>query len=387
MSEAGYSPAEIPMNIVYIHRTKGKGVEGVHINEITRQLTATGHRVEMVSPIDRVEDDARDKVQGNGFSFSRNVPELLFEFLEIAYNWLGYRKLSRLSRRYAVDLIYERYAIFSVFGVFFARRRHVPIVVEANYTADLPLVRKRSALLMPLARRLDRYIFTGATRIVAVSSYVKNHLVSTHAIDENKILMLPNAADPEKFSLVGLDSENPIKTIGFVGGFYPWHGVPLLVRGFAELVPEFPDVRLCLVGDGPERTDIEQQVETLGITHLVDFTGQVAHENLAGQMAKFYIGVMPDSNVYGSPMKIFEYMSMGVPVVAPDYAPILDVVEDGQQGLVFRRQNLDELVNCLRRILASEKLRQKLSQQARTKIEVERNWKNNARLSIANLGL
>jgi len=374
------------MNIVYIHRTKGKGVEGVHINEITRQLTAMGHRVEMVAPVDTVDEDAREKPRVSSFGFSRNVPELLFELFEIAYNWLGYRKLSRLSRRNPVDLVYERYAIFSVFGVFFARRRHIPIVVEANYTADLPLVRKRSALLMPLARRLDRYIFTGATRIVAVSSYVKKHLVVTHAIDEDKILMLPNAADPEKFSLVEIDPANTEKTIGFVGGFYPWHGVAMLVKGFADLVPEFPDARLCLVGDGPERTAIEQQVETLGVAHLVDFTGQVTHENLAEQMAKFYIGVMPDSNVYGSPMKIFEYMSMGVPVVAPDYAPILDVVQNGQQGLVFRRQDLDDLVNCLRRILASEKLRGKLSRQARTKIETERNWENNARLSIANLG-
>ncbi len=374
------------MNIVYIHRTRGKGVEGVHINEIVSQLEAMGHRVDRVCPLD--EKDGAQAVgqtskQGNGLG--SKLPEFVFELFEIAYNLLGLRKLMRISRRYPVDLIYERYAIFSVFGIFFAKRKQIPIVVEANYTADLPLVRKRNALLKPLARLLDRYIFLRATRIVAVSSFVRDHLVDTYKVDHERILVVPNAADPEKFPFTELDPEVPHKTVGFVGGFYPWHNVALLVAAFAELVSEYPDARLCLVGDGPERPSIERLVASLGIDEAVSFTGRVAHEQLAEFVAKFYIGVMPDSNLYGSPMKIFEYMSMGVPVVAPDYAPILDVVTDGEQGLIFRRRSQQDLIECLRRVLASDRLRRELSLKARKTIETERNWENNARLSIANL--
>ncbi len=371
------------MNIVYIHRTRGEGVEGVHIDEIVRQFVGFGHRVEIVCPVE--PDEAGGNRRNQHRDVGRKLPEFLFEIAELAYNLLGYYKLARLAQRDDVDLIYERYAIFSVFGVFFARRRRVPIVIEANYTAELPLVRRRTKLLKPLARRLDRYIFAGATRIVAVSSFVRDHLVEFYRVDPDKIRVVPNAADPDKFRFVDRDLGDDPKTIGFVGGFYPWHDVGLLVSAFAELAAEHPAARLCLVGDGPERPAIEAQVADLGIADAVEFTGSVPHGELAERVAPFYVGVMPDSNLYGSPMKIFEYMSMGVPVVAPDYAPILDVVRDAHEGLIFRRRDRDDLVACLRRILASPQLRRDLSLRARNKIETDRNWENNARLSIENL--
>ena len=94
---------------------------------------------------------------------------------------------------------------------------------------------------------------------------------------------------------------------------------------------------------------------------------------------------MPDSNMYGSPMKILEYMSMGVPVVAPDYPPILDVITNMKEGIIFERRNQESMTGAFKKLFVDENFRRLLSQNARDKIVEDRNWKNNAIHSIDGL--
>ena len=110
--------------------------------------------------------------------------------------------------------------------------------------------------------------------------------------------------------------------------------------------------------------------------------GKIDHDELPAYIAAFHVGVMPDSNDYGSPMKVFEYLAMGKPVVVPDYGPLLDVIEDNKEGMIFKKHDMMSLADCLDKILSDEALYERMSLLARRKIEEKHNWENNARAIV-----
>lgn len=383
------------MNIVYLHRTQAKGVEGVHISEIVNAWRKLGHNVRILSPVDdQLGEDVVDtrpadtSIKRRMLRFvSGHLPELMFELVELAYNLATVRQARTLGAN-APDLIFERYAIFAVAGAYLATRWGRPFIVEVNYTSCSPLVRKRSALLRPLARRADRYVFSRATALVAVSSYLKQHLISEFGVQPSRILVLPNAADPDVFDIAKVSHPPGManiqgKIIGFVGGFYPWHGLELLLCAFKRIAEQVPNAKLMLVGDGPTLPAIRAQIDQLGLAGRVILPGRVAHRELPGYVAMFHCGVMPDSNEYGSPMKIFEYMALGKPVVVPNYWPLLDVIDDGVEGRVFAARNVEQLAECMAMLLTDEAAYSLMSVQARNKILIKHNWGKNAESILA----
>jgi glycosyltransferase involved in cell wall biosynthesis len=352
--------------------------------------------VNIVSPVgDRLGDEAssgkvapapgwRERLYR---TLSCYLPELIFELAELLYNFQALRQARKTLDSSKVDMIFERYAIFGVAGAYLSKKWNRPLIIEVNYTSYSPLVRHRSALLKPLARRLDQRLFDRALGLIAVSSRLKRHLTEVYGIPPEKIIVLPNAADPDVFD-VSRVARKPLpftdgKIIGFVGGFYPWHGLDLLLSAFQSVAQKVDDARLLLVGDGPMMAEIRQRVHQSGLDDRVVLTGKVPHQDLPGYIANFYVGVMPDSNDYGSPMKIFEYMSMGKPVVVPDYPPLLDVVNDNEEGRVFPARNVQEMAACLEMLLTDTMAYQRMAEQARRKIVTKHNWLDNGRAILS----
>lgn len=386
------------MNILYLHRTQGKDVEGVHIYEVVKALCNLGHRVTVVSP-GGVEEFGNDKdgirVQGRKDTgvftvVSKYVPEICFELAEILYNFAAYNRISKILKEKKYDFIYERYAIFNWAGVKAAKKRNIPILLEINYTSYTPLYRKRSALLKPLAHWIDKRIFSKVNGFVAVSTYLRNHLVELK-VSVEKVIVLTNAADPDKFSpdISGDKIREKYnikdkKVIGFSGGFYPWHGLDLLTEAFMDIKKDYENIVLMLIGDGPLKEQLEKKVSEHAITKLVIFTGRVDHGELPEHIAAFDIAVMPDSNDYGSPMKVFEYMAMGKPVVAPKLGPLEDGIRHEKEGFLFRQKDIRELTEIIKRLLNDNNLMISAGKAARENILSKHTWDHSAK-EIINL--
>jgi glycosyltransferase involved in cell wall biosynthesis len=325
-------------------------------------------------------------------AISRWAPALVFEVLELAYNLPALWRIRRILRRGDIEFVYERYAIFAFAGAHCARRAGLPLVLEVNYTSRSPLVRRRSRLFAPLARRIERSVMARATVLAAISEPIARQLTNDLGIAAARVVLTPNAANPAHFH-PGVEPVREVggtridggPVVGFVGTFAPWHGLDLLVQAFAQVAARF-DARLVLVGDGPERTRIEELCRSMGLQERVAFAGTVPYVELPRYVAAFTVGVMPDSNDYGSPVKVFEYMACGKPVVVPDYAPLREVVQDRMQGLIFRRKDTAALARCLAEILADRELAQAMGRHGRELIETERNWTSNARAVLRGLG-
>ena len=391
IGEAASARKDNALKILYLHRTQADGVEGVHIGEIVTAMRRLGHHVEIVSPVgNRLGDGGLAAAptpptlkQRALRLVSRILPEWCFELLELSYSLLAIADVRRRFTPDDVDVIFERYAIFAFAGAHLARAWHKPFYLEVNYTCQSALVRRRSAILKPLARSVDRLVFRRATGLFPVSSVLKDHLVRDYAVAPEKIRVLPNAADPARF--------DPAKTapvpgagraIGFVGGFYPWHGLDLLLAAFRQVAPEFPDTYLLLVGDGPMRATIERQALAVGLEQRVLLPGRAPHRELVSSLARFHVGVVPDSNDYGSPMKVFEYMAMAKPVIAPDYGPLRDALTDGEEGLLFRPGDAGDLARCLRTLLSDPASYERMASAARSRVVATHNWTANARVIL-----
>lgn len=379
------------MRIVVHHRTQGQGVEGVHLLGMAHGFERIGCEVILVSPPGVTLGQAgAAHAKGTGlrglwYVLAERAPEFLFELLEIAYNVPAYFRLRRAIRERGASLLYERYAFFNVAGAWAARAAGIPFVLEANYVVETPLFRARSRLLRPLARAFERFVFRRADRIAAVSSPLQRQIVAS-GIPGDRVLLVPNAADPRRFvprpdegaavrATLGLEG---MKVIGFSGAFFPWHGVDLILDALPRVLARIPEAAVLLLGDGPERPRLEERVRREGWEARVRFGGWIGHDRLPDHVAAFDVAVMPDSNDYGSPMKIYEYMAMGKPVVAPRLGPLADGIEDGATGILFAPRDVAAFADALIRVLGEDETRRAMGSRAAAHVLANHTWERNA---------
>jgi glycosyltransferase involved in cell wall biosynthesis len=223
-------------------------------------------------------------------------------------------------------------------------------------------------------------MFPRADACVVVSSRLRELLLES-GVEDARVIVLPNAADPAKFdprrraeelrAALGLTGR---LVVGFTGRFHRWHGLQLLVDTFEEIADREPAVAYLLVGDGPTRPEIAALAETRGWQGRVILPGSVHHDKVPDYVALFDVAVMPHSNDYGSPMKIAEYMAAGKAVVAPRLGPIEDMVRDGHTGVLFDPGDVQALGAAVAGLLSDPERRRAVGQAARQEVERALNW-------------
>ncbi|MBI4396968.1 MAG: glycosyltransferase family 4 protein [Elusimicrobia bacterium] len=383
------------MKILYHHRTQGHGAEGVHITGIVRGFEKKGHRVVLCSPpgVDPFRT-AGDYLYGRKKKWwgrlwkevSRHLPQILFEGMELGYNLFHGRRLERMIRRSPVDLVYERYAFFLFATARVAKKHRLPLVLEVNEIT--PHKRARPLLLRKLAGIIERYVFSKADVVVTVSSFLKQEIVRM-GIDGDKVMVVPNGVDEKMFS----PSRNgrPVReklglrgafVIGFVGWFDPWDNLPGLLRAFRELSRRRDDLRLLLIGDvagkGMSRTFMTRLIDGFRLKEKILILPRVPRGDIPGHIDAMDLCLIPDTNPFGSPVVLFEYMGMGKPVVAPSRGPIRDVIVHGENGMIFEKEKDDSLLETLWTTIQDEPLRQRVGRRARECVEHRHTWDRNA---------
>jgi glycosyltransferase involved in cell wall biosynthesis len=174
--------------------------------------------------------------------------------------------------------------------------------------------------------------------------------------------------------------------LGYVGAFVPYHRLDMLVEAARELAGEFPLARWLLVGDGVERPRIEALLATHGLADRFWMPGRVRHDQVPALVKAMDVAVLPNSESFNSPMKLFEYMSMGKAVVAPRVPAVTEVVRDGDNGLLFEPGDAASFHAALSRALEDAALRDRLGRAARESVLAGHTWRRNAERMLALLG-
>ncbi|MGN6091449.1 MAG: glycosyltransferase family 4 protein [Luteibacter jiangsuensis] len=375
------------MRILYHHRTRGRHVEGVHIRGIVGALRELGHDVDVMSfpgadPEREVETTtARSRSRLAGLV--TKLPGVVFEMFELLYNVVTLARMGRAWRVAQPQLIYERYSLFLFATIWLARRRGIPLVLEIN---DSALVERVRPLKMRwLARRIERWCFRHATGLVFISTYFRETAIAAYG-EIAPCVISPNAVDlprfdPSRFDREVLRTQRGLdgRTVcGHVGAFAHWHGVDAFVEAIAQRLDSVPDLALVFVGDGKTLPAVRELILARGLSDRVLLPGRVPHDEVASWIACMDYAVLPNSNHYGSPMKLFEFMGMGVAVVAPDYAPVAEVIADGHTGWLFPRGDAAACVERVLELAQRAEERRRVGRAARDYIANERQWRNNA---------
>lgn len=286
------------------------------------------------------------------------------------------------------DALYERFGFLSYGGLIAARRLGIPIVYEVNGDLVEEFAVNRVPISMTQWRVIHgvtKQMFNRADHVVAVSETLKQGILERWGIPDTKVSVVPNGVDLDVIQGVSQEDASRARartggarSVIFVGGFQPWHGIDLLVEAFALVAAQDSDAVLVLVGDGPVRVQLEQRVAGLGLNGRVVFTGRVAHEEVAALLAASCIAVLnPRENAMTrsqSPLKLFEYMAAGKAIVAPATPELRPFLTDRRNALLVSPGNREALAEALVELLRDSGLRSTLGDAAREQAKSRHSW-------------
>jgi glycosyltransferase involved in cell wall biosynthesis len=376
----------------------GRSSQAMHISSLVQALRSEGNEVTILSPpgVDPLKAAGlmpflRKADRTRGFQriwkyISCECPQFAFELFELLYNLFLPFRLVPLLWRQPDAVLYERHAYFMFMGVLLGKWFRRPVVLEVNELAGFK--RARGLIMERLARGIDAWVFSRADHILCVSGVLADE-VQKRGANRERVHVLPNAIDPLRFqnsaagqllrARLGLEGS---LVIGHVGLFYRWDRLDILIDVAQRIRVLHPEVKVLLVGDGPEMENLKQTARMLGMQSAVIFSGPVPRDEVPAYIDAMDICVLPDSNAFGSPIALFEFMAMGKPCVAPDLGPMRDVIEHNATGLMFPHAEYDVLEKALLRLAEDPALRIQLGARAKRIVSERHTWAANARFVV-----
>lgn len=256
------------------------------------------------------------------------------------------------------DFVYERYSLWYAGGLARARELGVPFILEVNSPLPVEAQRFRSLANPALADGVAQTLLWEADAVVCVSDEVAAWVEDRRG-HARGVWTIPNGFDPELFhpERGPRPEELPpegVPLLAFAGSFRPWHGLDGLLDALRIVADRVPDVQLLCIGDGPERIGLEERARCLRLEDRIHFTGQLPHEEVGRWLASADVAVAPYPSLrefYFSPLKIFEFLATGLPVVASATGQIPELVPDGERGFLCTPGNPAALADTIERVL------------------------------------
>jgi PEP-CTERM/exosortase A-associated glycosyltransferase len=303
-------------------------------------------------------------------------------------------RLRAAVERFEPDLIHAHSPVLTALPSIRAAWRYgLPVVYEVRATWEDAAVDHGSTIQGSPRYRLSRLLETLALRRVQHVTTICNGLrneIAARGIAEQKITVIPNAVDVERFAYspgsepearreLGL-AQRP--TIGFIGSFYAYEGLDDLLRAMKLLGSSGVDVQAVLVGGGPENANLRALAAELGIEHRVRFVGRVDHEQVQRYYRAIDVLVYPRKRTrlteLVTPLKPLEAMAQGNLVLASDVGGHRELIRDGDTGVLFAADDVASLARGVQGLLESRDGWNRIRERGREFVTRERNWELSA---------
>jgi PEP-CTERM/exosortase A-associated glycosyltransferase len=271
-----------------------------------------------------------------------------------------------------------------------AHRRGIPAVYEVRaFWEDAAVdhgTTTEGSLRYRLSKSLDTYAFKHVDAVTCICEGLRADIVS-RGIPTEKVTVIPNAVDIEKF-LLGNPPDQVLKAslglggarvLGFIGSFYAYEGLDLLLQALPKILEQAPDVRVLLVGGGPQETPLKQQATNLGIADKVVFTGRVPHSEVNRYYDLVDLLVYPRHSMrlteLVTPLKPLEAMAQGRLFVASDVGGHKELIRHNETGWLFKADDVNALTQSVLAALQAQTQWPAMRAAGRRFVETERNWK------------
>jgi len=310
--------------------------------------------------------------------------QLLFSMVRGAYYIFRYAR--------ACDVIYSRDRFSLLLAVLPSRLRRKRIVYEVNgLTSEQRKMHGNylsNRLYVWLLETLDKAAFRNSASVVCVTDAIRDFYIRRHPMYADKFTTVNNGVNTKLFHPLPVDDEvaelrkklgfdESDEVVAYVGNLSLWQGVEHLVRAAPSIVQRNPSVRFMVLGRGPTGALCERLTEELGVADRFKFVGQVPYTSLGHYINVADVCVAPYTrDIPNCPIKVYEYLACGKPVVCSDIPGIDNLRYTGALALV-EPGNPDALASAVLDVLANEKLR--IEQRARGPAAVsEYTWSNTA---------
>ena len=300
------------------------------------------------------------------------------------------RRLDELARSLRPDVIHAHSPVLDAIPALQVGRRHgIPVIYEVRALWEDAAVdhgtSRRGSLKYRGTRALETFAVRRAGAVTTICEGLRRELVA-RGVPRERVTVVANAVDaalfapggtpdPELRARHGLDGR---RVVGFIGSFYGYEGLDLLIEAVPAIRDAVPDARILLAGGGPEEDRIRAMVSERGLEDTVRFAGQVPH----GDVGRYYdlidVLVYPRRRTRTTelvtPLKPLEAMAQGRLVVASDVGGHRELIEPDVTGLLFRADDAPALAGAVCRALCSAEEGERIRRAARQFVESERTW-------------
>ena len=384
------------MKIVYLNylydTDKDSVGAAVHVKEFAAAMQALGHELKVYHL-----NLWREGGAGRQPSLWQKIRQALKarlrryvgQFNQILANVRYARKERKILCDERPEALLIRYNMLNFSAAVIAKLMGIPLVLEVN--SPMAFERKnlvKDMVFIPLLPQLiERLNMKLADAMVVVSKHLKEYYVQ-RGIPPAKVAVIPNGVDTKKFSpevageriIENYRLQNKI-VLGFVGSFHYWHGLDNLLKLIEHTHTRHDNIAYLLVGDGPLKKQTDDFVREKKLERVVFLPGYVLHEEIPEHVAAMDIVLAPYPKMdffYFSPLKIFEYMSAGKPVIASRIGQIAELIQDGENGLLYDPDDFPQLLSMSQKLIENGELRQYLGLAGRATILQQHTWRHNA---------
>lgn len=393
------------MRVLYTHRTQGVGAEGAHVKGIYLAFGQLGHAIEMdclpgCDPTQQAKaapaPAAAAKPKPSPITrlywlIADHAPQVAFEAIELGYNGLLFARLLLKCLRRRPALVYERYSLNTFAPTLVCKLLGIKHALEVN--DSVVIERSRPLKLKGLSAAVEGYCLRGADLNITITERFRGQLRERFGADRIKVEVMTNAVERKRFEgpfdraaarkRLGLGDA---VVIGGAGQFLDWHGLEDLVAQMGPLAEE-KDIRFLFIGDGPARAAVEAKAAALGVADRVHFTGMLPIDAVGECLSALDIAVIPKAAPHASPMKLIEYMAMGLPIAAPEIPSIRAALQDGSMGRIFPAGDMGAMREAVLALMADRPAAAALGAKARAHVFAHLTWDRHAQQVIGILGL
>lgn len=362
----------------------------IKAKEFIAALNRTGHtaHLEWRSPQPGAQPTFSDKIRAG---LKPQLQRYLHEPKRLARNapylWQEYAILKRQKP----DVLFNRLELYYFSGLWLSRWLNLPLVVEADCPPTYEhttFYGKEYLHLGPLPTHIELANLRAADAIIVISSVLKKYYVE-RGIPAEKMHVIANAADPQKFQPTPKDRELVDKyqlanktVVGWIGSLVGWSGVESLLDSARQILRSHPQVCFMMVGGGKNQEFFRERLQAGDFANRVILPGTVPHSEVPRYLSCMDVVLAPYPKLdfwYASSMKIFEYMAAGKTVLATDVGQVGEIIQDNQNGFLFDPDRNGELLEKIVALVDAPETRQRIGAQARRDIEQKWNWDNNAK--------
>lgn len=361
--------------VAYIDLDKNGG-QATHLREVVNNLSKLGNNVTLLCPKFKrknlincskiIEIPAiRERPTKNTIIF-----QSIFSIFMLSY-----------ILNHHTDIIYIRHSPFNILPLLISRMMKIPCIIEVNYSLHELRMLMSNIVICPI-KIIDKLSLNLASNIITVADDLKWHIHTDYNISGNKIFVVSNGADIDKFKptlsqdarkLLMLDNDS--KYVCFVGGIKRWQGLEFLVKCAPMVLEKEPNTKFLIVGKGSYFNNIIDLVNKSGIEKNFIFAHNIPHNNVPTYINASDICVAPFcKGRIASPIKIYEYMACGKPVIASDISGIGNLLEKSFAGTSVPPNDVVSLADNIIKLLRDEKLRTIMGQNARKYIVENYTW-------------